>query len=321
MKKFLLSTITIIAGTVSLSAQIPTSGLMAKWSFDGDLTADSHGSYTLTNNGATLSDGFQSAPNTAALFNGTAIMGSTNTAFQRNTFSMSTWVYTTQSNFFHTLANVRINVSSSPFNSFNLCVGSYTGNKLTFFFTTSSGNDLSLQDTTEQVIHDSTWTHVAVSCNFDGTNTAVKLFVNGAMHAQGSFLGDIQYPVNNPFTLGNVNGATDANNALFGKLNEFLFYDRALTPSEVSTIYGTVSTNISNIKNDLLEISVYPNPTTSVLNIEVKEQTQITIVNVLGEIVKTETINGLSSLDVTELSSGVYFIQSNTGIKSKFIKQ
>jgi hypothetical protein len=53
---------------ISLSAQIPTSGLMAKWSFDGDLTADSHGSYTLTNNGATLSDGFQSAPNTAALF-------------------------------------------------------------------------------------------------------------------------------------------------------------------------------------------------------------------------------------------------------------
>jgi hypothetical protein len=321
MRKQLLLTFTIIVGTISLSAQIPTSGLMAKWSFDGNLTTDSQGSYTLTNNGASLSDGFQSAPNTAALFNGSAIMSSNNTAFQRTSFSMSTWVYTTQSNFFHTLANVRINASSSPFNSYNLCVGSYTGNKVTFFFTTSSGNDQSLQDTTEQVIHDSTWTHVAVTCNFDGTQTAVKLFVNGAMHAQGSFLGDIQYPTNNPFTLGNVNGVTDANNALFGKLNEFLFYDRALTPSEVATIYGTVSTNINNLINEVSEINVYPNPTASIINIEVKEQTQITIVNVLGEVVKTETINGLSSLDVTELSSGIYFIQSNTGIKSKFIKQ
>ena len=69
------------------------------------------------------------------------------------------------------------------------------------------------------------------------------------------------------------------------------------------------------------QVSIYPNPTSSTLKIEVKEQTQITIVNALGEVVKTETIKGLSTIDVTELSTGVYFIQSNTGIKTKFIKQ
>jgi len=67
-------------------------------------------------------------------------------------------------------------------------------------------------------------------------------------------------------------------------------------------------------------LKVYPNPTSSVLNIEVKEQTQITIVNVLGEVVKAETINGLSTIDVSELNNGVYFIQTNTGINTKFIK-
>jgi hypothetical protein len=76
-----------------------------------------------------------------------------------------------------------------------------------------------------------------------------------------------------------------------------------------------------NENNTTNSFNIYPNPTSSTLNIEVKEQTQITIVNVLGEVVKTETIKGLSTIDVTELSTGVYFIQSNTGIKTKFIKQ
>jgi hypothetical protein len=74
-------------------------------------------------------------------------------------------------------------------------------------------------------------------------------------------------------------------------------------------------------ENTTNTINIYPNPTSSILNIEVNEQTQITIVNVLGEVVKTQTIKGLSTIDVTELNTGVYFIQSNTGMKAKFIKQ
>jgi hypothetical protein len=80
------------------------------------------------------------------------------------------------------------------------------------------------------------------------------------------------------------------------------------------TVTG-INENITNT------INIYPNPTSSTLNIEVNEQTQITIVNVLGEVVKTETIKGLSTIDVTDLTSGIYFIQSNRGIKTKFIKQ
>jgi hypothetical protein len=81
------------------------------------------------------------------------------------------------------------------------------------------------------------------------------------------------------------------------------------------TVTGINETNSNNT------INIYPNPTSSILNIEVKEQTQITIVNVLGEVVKTETIKGLRTIDVTELHNGVYFIQSTSGIKTKFIKQ
>jgi hypothetical protein len=69
-------------------------------------------------------------------------------------------------------------------------------------------------------------------------------------------------------------------------------------------------------------INVYPNPTNSTLNIEVKEQTQITIVNVLGDVVLTQTLNRLSKIDVSNLTSGVYFIQdSKSGKTTKFIKE
>ena len=83
-----------------------------------------------------------------------------------------------------------------------------------------------------------------------------------------------------------------------------------------------VITGFNNTPNKQNSITIYPNPTSSTLNIEVKQQTLITIVNVLGEVVKTETINGLSTIDVSALNAGIYFIQDlKLGKAVKFIKE
>ena len=77
-----------------------------------------------------------------------------------------------------------------------------------------------------------------------------------------------------------------------------------------------------NLKISNNYLNLYPNPTSSILNIEVKEQTQITIVNVLGDIVLKQTINGLNKINVSDLNAGVYFIQDATSGKAiKFIKE
>jgi hypothetical protein len=56
MKKHLLAPIALFLGTLSLSAQIPTNGLVSKWSFESRITSqftkDEQGSFPLTNNGA-----------------------------------------------------------------------------------------------------------------------------------------------------------------------------------------------------------------------------------------------------------------------------
>jgi serine/threonine-protein kinase len=83
-----------------------------------------------------------------------------------------------------------------------------------------------------------------------------------------------------------------------------------------------IITKIIDIEATNIKVKVFPNPTSSILNIEVKEQTQISITNVLGDVVLTQTINGLSKIDLSNLTSGVYFIQdSKSGKATKFIKE
>jgi len=323
MKKTLLAAIALFCGTLSLSAQIPTTGLVAKWSFNNNLTLDSHDTNTLTNGGAVLDTGYQGVLNTAAYFDGNTLMSANNAAFRSKSFSIATWFKIDNITDYHTLANLRINAASSPYNSYNLCIGNSTFNKLTFFFTTNNGNDLALTDTT--FTSQNVWTHVALTCDYDSIttfNTNIKLYVNGSIRSQGTYTGNIIYPASDLLSLGSVSVAP-AGNSLIGNLDEFYFYKRKLTPSEVATIYNGTSTGLNSfIKNQNSDIVLYPNPTSSTLNIEVKQQTLITIVNVLGEVVKTETINGLSIIDVSALHAGIYFVQDlKSGKPIKFIKE
>ena len=112
-------------------------------------------------------------------------------------------------------------------------------------------------------------------------------------------------------------------NRVFLHLDEFLFYNRVLSPTVATNIFNSTPTGIyssNNIQNSV--ITLYPNPTNSILNIEVKKQTQISIVDMLGEVVKTETINGTCKLDVSNLNAGVYFIQDAKCREAiKFIKE
>lgn len=75
---------------------------------------------------------------------------------------------------------------------------------------------------------------------------------------------------------------------------------------------------------ELSQISVFPNPVTNVLNITVSIKTNysICITNLLGEIVlKTENSEGKSSIPLSDLKQGVYFITfTMQGTKPKQLK-
>lgn len=94
----------------------------------------------------------------------------------------------------------------------------------------------------------------------------------------------------------------------------------------VDNIYMYVAGTASVDNNALLGFSMYPNPANNVLNISAKETIKnADIFNVLGKKVMSVNINKANgSIDVSNLSSGIYLIKYNVNDKvgtAKFIKQ
>jgi len=90
--------------------------------------------------------------------------------------------------------------------------------------------------------------------------------------------------------------------------------------------YGDLATGVSANNNKAQNgIQVYPNPTTDNLIIETPEIATIVILNIEGQIIKTiTTAEKQTSIDVADLSSGVYIIKAKTerGVAvKKFIKE
>lgn len=81
----------------------------------------------------------------------------------------------------------------------------------------------------------------------------------------------------------------------------------------------TSTTSINQISNFQLSFSIYPNPTNTILNLFVNSKENIVITNLLGEIVLQKTAEGKVELDVSSLSTGIYFIKVGNEMR-KFVK-
>ncbi len=99
--------------------------------------------------------------------------------------------------------------------------------------------------------------------------------------------------------------------------NNWTFIDGTTHFSEDCT--GTLG--IDNKKlND--QLNVFPNPANEILNFELKNPTAISIINMIGEEVYQGNVNSNSTIDISEFSSGIYFIKDlNNGQTFKFIKK
>lgn len=92
--------------------------------------------------------------------------------------------------------------------------------------------------------------------------------------------------------------------------------------SSNATITQTVST-CAGILNTMVQptnIKVYPNPTFGLLTVEVNEETQISVYNAVGMLVKTETINSPSEINITTAPVGIYFMTLKNASGSLTIK-
>ncbi len=92
-----------------------------------------------------------------------------------------------------------------------------------------------------------------------------------------------------------------------------------------SQCYGYVSCFAAGVEDEqTISFNIYPNPTTDVLNIQIKEGENIkniSVVNSMGQVVRTidpsNLLNGnIFNLDITGLASGMYTVNMSTSAKT-----
>ena len=80
---------------------------------------------------------------------------------------------------------------------------------------------------------------------------------------------------------------------------------------------------VSNLATDTFEIknfSIYPNPVSDILFVESKIQMEVSIFDITGKALLHQLIeSGTNKIDVSNIKTGIYIVQSNSGLHLKFI--
>lgn len=86
------------------------------------------------------------------------------------------------------------------------------------------------------------------------------------------------------------------------------------------TVTGTVGIE----ENNAAQVSIFPNPATSVLNVNAEGYNTVEIVNLLGQVVYSANAESNMQINVKDLTNGAYFVRMNGAngtTTQKFIKK
>jgi hypothetical protein len=235
-------------------------------------------------------------------------------------FTLSAWAMYTDSSQSITYPYVvakRYSFSSAPFDSYGLFIDNSgsQGSYWTAVIGDSLGQHL-VASVSEAEIGE--WTHLALV--FENNNLA--LYVNGQQENNMNLQpADIMYS-NLPFSVGTSRG-NGTNTQFEGNIDEVYLFDYALSSTEVGDLASCpIISNNQQFKAPSSKIKLFPNPALHSINIEVEKQGIYSIVSVLGERLQSFQLNGgRHSIDLHQLPSGLYFLQSEDGESLKFVKQ
>ena len=101
---------------------------------------------------------------------------------------------------------------------------------------------------------------------------------------------------------------------------DFAFGYFGFLPRNGSDVQSTVSCTPVSVSENVVVYNIFPNPTENVLNLEVEGNHIVSIVDINGRVLNTMTVNGFTTINTSDLSSGVYFINVDSNM-TKFIKK
>ena len=116
--------------------------------------------------------------------------------------------------------------------------------------------------------------------------------------------------------------------AIYNALGAML-YDGTSSPGAGQ--FFTYNLDCQNLENDInenatrKEVSIYPNPASTVLNVHAENYSNVQVINFLGQVIYSADITENDfQINVSNLSNGVYFVRlngANTTTTQKFIKK
>ena len=76
---------------------------------------------------------------------------------------------------------------------------------------------------------------------------------------------------------------------------------------------------INDPVEEAARMTVYPNPASDMITIELKDASNVRVYNVLGQVMDSFKVNGRHTLNVASYKPGVYFVSTENGLTQKFI--
>ncbi|SFB99149.1 Por secretion system C-terminal sorting domain-containing protein [Flexibacter flexilis DSM 6793] len=245
MKKLSLLISALLLSVSMMAQTYSTTGLTGYYKFEnpnnlGAATVGSNLEVSSTAWVTPIADRNGTANSAVALGGGTSSylnsQFSPSASFRKGSVSLATWVYIPNFNTastYHTVAGVRYNATSSPYNSYLLAVQK-SNQKVVFSYNNTGGVNVTLTSIT--ALSANTWYHVAAT--YDSASHTATIYVNGTSEGiRTDGTGALKYNVGNPeFVVGNVVGA--GGNSFVGRMDELFVYSRALTAVEVAKLYN-----------------------------------------------------------------------------------
>ena len=314
----------VILLSVLVKAQPITNGLVGYWPFNGNANDESGFNNHGTVNGATLSTDRFGNLNSAYYFDGiNDFISITSNAllYRFNTsFTITAWVRRTDSptNFTDPIFTNRTSSAGSEF-GIDGPLNGFT-DKLVYATLNSSGTYGICRS--NNVVPKNDYHFVVLVYDYQGSNNNIaKLYIDGVLDGVATNL--INIPLSTADTYIGWGPSLVENERHFdGDIDDIGLFNRALTVSEIDTIFNEVPTGINNYNTVRLGM-VYPNPTTGFVNIQMNliGEKQITIINSIGEVIAHE-VNDSNKMtfDISQYPSGLYFVMINTNGKTETIK-
>tara|TARA_B100000508_G_scaffold140085_2_gene140001 strand:+ start:776 stop:1768 length:993 start_codon:yes stop_codon:yes gene_type:complete len=326
MKKQLLFLGSLLTCLTALNAQDVTNGLEAKYTFDQDSIQDvvgtNHGvstevTYTTGIGGAGKSivfDGNDGGP-TATISRG--VIDNEIVDFS-NDLTISFWFNLNDYNLTQPMVilSSRRDLNGDEAGGIEFVIRKDPNNTLQIGGR-SVTNGLTLEyDLESSVIQTNQWYFVTFVQNAGTTS----LYINGSQ--VDSNISSNPAEQNFFWALGGSLKANETTREFKGLLDEVRFYNRSLTPQEVTQLYNfDPSTADLNDETMNSEVSVHPNPFTNQIFVEsTLDQINYSILDISGKLLSKGITTSNQSIDVSSLNSGVYFLKIFEGNKSRTIK-